>query len=174
LAKQQQQPLPPVSFNVEPEDITRLAWMIRTGDVRGVRRMMSELSGFGRLDDIGSFALSAPTVQLHVTAHWAQIDRPSGLSILQLAMRELSRHPRSAAAAEIVALLTAEARVHHTAVRPKILRALRRVGLQANSAMIIGDFIDGGERSGGGQKEEGSSRTIIADVDERKSGQQRC
>jgi hypothetical protein len=147
LAKQQQRPHPPVSLDEDVEDIARLAWMVHASDVRGVRRMMSELSEYGQLDewDVRSFALSAPTAQLRITARWAQIDRQSGLSILQLAMRELSRHPRSAAAAEIVALLTAEARVHHTAIRPKLMRALRRVGLQAHSAMLVLAFIDGGE-----------------------------
>jgi hypothetical protein len=151
----QQQPPPPVSFDEEAKDIDRLAWVVHTGDVRGVRRMMSELGEYGRLDDVGSFALTAPTAHLHVTARWAQIDRQSGLSLLQLAMRELNRRPRSAAAAEIVALLTAEARVHHTAIRPKLMRALRRGGLQANSATIVGDFLDGGNKA-----EEGMKRAV--------------
>ena len=147
LTKQEPQ-LPEDGCDVEAEDIDRLAWMVHASDVRGVRRVLSELGEYGRFDDVRSFALTASTAQLHITARWAQIDRHSGLSILQLAMLELSRHPRSAAAAEIVALLTAELRVHRSVIRPKILRALRRVGLQSNSAMLVSDFIDGGEQSG--------------------------
>jgi hypothetical protein len=173
LTKQQPR-LPDDGFDVEPEDITRLAWMVHTGDVRGVRRVLGELAEHGQLADVGAFALTASTVQLHITARWAQIDRQSGLSILQLAMRELNRRPRSAAAAEIVALLTAEMRVHRSVIRPNILRALRRIGLQANSALIVSDFLDGGERSGSGglPEEEGASRSIVAGAEEKKSGQQ--
>jgi len=168
----QQREMDPVNLDEEAEDIARLARMVHTGDVRGVRRMMSELGEYGRLDDGSSFALSAPTPQLHVTARWAHIDHQTSLSIQQLAMRELDRHPRSAAAAEIVALLTAEARVHHTAARPKLMRALRRLGLQVDSAMLVGDFIDGGKRSAGGRhEEEGSSTSIDVGNEETKRGQ---
>jgi hypothetical protein len=171
LTKQEQH-VPPVRLDEEAEDIERLAWMVHAGDVRGVRRMMSELGEYSQLADVGAFALTEATVQLHITARWAQIDRQSGLSILQLAMRELNRRPRSAAAAEIVALLTAEARVHHTAVRPKLMRALKRVGLQAGSAMLVIDFLDGGEQSGRGQDEDGLPSADVAGVEETRRSQQ--
>jgi hypothetical protein len=62
--------------------------------------------------------------------------------------------------------------VHHTAVSPKLMRALRRGGLQADSAMIVGNFIDGGERSEGGREEESWSSALVAGGEESKRGQQ--
>jgi hypothetical protein len=81
----QQRTIDPVSFDEEAENIARLAWMIHAGDVRGVRWTLSELGEYGPFDDSSSFAFTAPTTQLHITARWTQIDRQSGLSILQLA-----------------------------------------------------------------------------------------
>jgi hypothetical protein len=52
------------------------------------------------------------------------------------------------------------------------MRALRRGGLQADSAMIVGNFIDGGERSEGGREEESWSSALVAGGEESKRGQQ--